>query len=350
MNCPNCSTPNADGTKFCIACGNPIPSQQIPSQQSHPAGPIRKMRPLGVQPSSQTGRPYQQTPAPSQTQIPPQDPSLSHSKSPAQQPHMQVQQNSRPYYQSQAVLTSSANVTSSLLNIWGPFAGYGTRRRHVGWLMDGQANRYQSLLQQVNQRLTERQIPNTSVNWETLTARGVVVENRAYLIIQRGLVSLGLNIGPFGKDLYISMATYLKPPISNFRVLVVFAMAVFAFFGYLLLAWAGGNAISTSSSSFGIPQPSFNDFAIGVLCIFGPIYSIIALSLMVLLLYSLYKFFREKDFFAALRVPPNEFNEDDLMALEKAVEQTIRSGLDDIGLNPADLKPAAVQGNETRLI
>lgn len=350
MNCPNCSAPNADGTKFCIACGSSISSQQMPSQQPTPSGPIRKMRPLGVQSSSQPGRPNQQTPTPPQRVTPPQSPSFSQSNPPVQRLPLQAQQYSQPSYQQQARPTSSANITSSFLNIWGPFAGYGTRRRHVGWLMDGQANRYQNLLQQVNQRLTERQIPNTTVDWELLTSRGVVVENRPYFIIRRGLVSLGLNIGPFGNDLFISMATYLKPPISNFRVLMVCVMVIVTFFGFLILGWAGGNAMSTSSSAFGFSQPSFNDFAISVLCLFGPIHSLTVLSLIILLFYSLFKFFKEKDFFAALRVPPNEFNEDDLMALEKAVEQTIRSGLDDIGLNPADLKPAAVQGNETRLI
>ena len=74
------------------------------------------------------------------------------------------------------------------------------------------------------------------------------------------------------------------------------------------------------------------------------------IGLYLALIFSIYKYFTEKDFLAILRTRPNEFDEDDLMALEKAVEQTVRSSLDDIGLNPADLKPAAVQGNEIRLI
>ena len=39
-------------------------------------------------------------------------------------------------------------------------------------------------------------------------------------------------------------------------------------------------------------------------------------------------------------VAPNEFNEDDLMAMEKAVERTVRISLDEIGLDPDDLKLA----------
>jgi len=45
----------------------------------------------------------------------------------------------------------------------------------------------------------------------------------------------------------------------------------------------------------------------------------------------------------------NEFNEDDLMALEKAVEQTVRVSLDEIGLDPDDLKPISDVDNN-RLI
>jgi hypothetical protein len=39
-----------------------------------------------------------------------------------------------------------------------------------------------------------------------------------------------------------------------------------------------------------------------------------------------------------LRVSPNEFHENDLMAMEKAVEQTVRISLDELGLDPADLQ------------
>ncbi|GAB4400679.1 MAG: hypothetical protein OHK0031_19240 [Anaerolineales bacterium] len=174
------------------------------------------------------------------------------------------------------------------------------------------------------------------------------MESRPYFIIQRGLISLGLNIGAFGRDLFISMATYIKPPISNFRAILAGLSALMFIGGGPILAGMLGGAAS------GFSLMGDNSGAIGsllsVLCCLGPVWGINALVFPLLLLFSAYKWLTEKDFLALLRVSPNEFNEDDLMALEKAVEQTVRSGLDDIGLNPAELHPAATLGNEQRLI
>ena len=224
--------------------------------------------------------------------------------------------------------------------------------------MDNQALRHTDLLKQVNKRLRERQIPGIDVRWETLTARGIIVESRPYFIIKRGLVSLGLNIGSFGKDLFISMATYLKPPISNFRVLILIGCILFALIGGPMMQWMMNIAVSSIQSQvmqsmgglFGNSSgynssPDFSGLALFVLCIIGPLWTLDWIGLQLASIFSIYKFLTEKDLFALLRVQPNEFNEDDMMALEKAVEQTVRAGLDDIGLNSADLKPASVQGS-----
>jgi hypothetical protein len=355
MRCPTCSAENPQDSRFCLACGNPMTPSQPSSPPSQPggSGPVRTMRPLGGQPTSSQNPPpppYGQQP----DAFPPPQPAANYQQAPAQVYQQPQPPSPRPSYQqsyqpAQAQI-SSAQIATATLNIWGPFAGYGTRRRHLGWLMDSQAARYQDLLRQVNQRLQDRQIPDIRIAWKTLTARGVIVESRPYFLIQRGLVSLGLNIAPFGKDLFISMATYLKPPISTFRVLVFLAAITIQFFNILLLWWASNNVVVMSETGFFGATPQPNQFAIALICLSGPLTSLIGLILTVFFGISLYRFLKEKDILALLRVPPNEFNEDDLMALEKSVEQTIRSGLDDIGLNPADLKPAAVQGNETRLI
>jgi hypothetical protein len=181
------------------------------------------------------------------------------------------------------------------------------------------------------------------------------VENRPYFIIRRGLVSLGLNIGGVGRDLFISMATYLKPPISNFRVLLAgLSTLLFVLGGPVISAMFGAAAASLQAqmSIFGSSSsgPDMSFLLMPTLCCFGPLWTINGILFPIALVFSAYKWLTEKDFFALLRVAPNEFNEDDMMSLEKAVEQTIRSGLDDIGLNPSDLRPTAVQGSEIRLI
>jgi hypothetical protein len=207
--------------------------------------------------------------------------------------------------------------------------------------------------------LQERQIAGVTVTRENLTAKGVLVETRPYFLIRKNLVSLALNVGAFGKDLFISMATYLKPPISNFRVIALGVAVLFAMIGGPVMYAMVNMAISSVQSrltgglfggGYSNSGPDFSGLLMPVICLVGPLWTLDWIILQIGFLYSLYKWLTEKDFLALLRVSPNEFNEDDLMALEKAVEQTVRSGLDDIGLNPADLKPAAVQGHEQRLI
>jgi len=349
MNCPICNTPNPPNSRFCLKCGNPL------------AAPTQPRQPVAPEPQRPTPPPAvsQPAPAPDFFQQPQafdpfeaQPPQVYPNQPPVYQP-AQMPQPAGAYPPAQAYAqpygnVSSAQVSHSFLNIWGPFAGYGTRRRHLGWLMDNQAARHPDLLKRVNQRLKERQIPGVGVRWQTLTARGLIVESRPYFIIQRGLVSLGLNIGGFGRDLFISMATYIKPPISNFRAILAAVSAAIFVGGGPVLAGMLGNAVS----GFSLLGDNSGAVAglLSTLCCLGPIWGINALVFPLLLLFSAYKFLTEKDFWALLRVDPNEFNEDDLMALEKAVEQTVRSGLDDIGLNPAELRPAAVLGSEQRLI
>jgi len=74
-------------------------------------------------------------------------------------------------------------------------------------------------------------------------------------------------------------------------------------------------------------------------CFFAPLAFFSGIALGLFVIYSIYKFIAEKDILAGLRVSANEFNEDDLMAMEKSVEQTVRMVLDEIVLNPDDLKP-----------
>jgi hypothetical protein len=230
----------------------------------------------------------------------------------------------------------------SAVNIWGPFAGYGTQHRHVGWLMDRKGDRQGTLIQKVSDIFIEREIPGAVIQQVTLTERGVLVEKRRYFIIKRGLVSLALYITRFGQDLFISLASYLKPPISNFRILVVGLMLLF--WAFMTLAFPAILDARLQNLIYGLNPlgggGSSTDIGglVGMLCILSPLGLLNSLALFLLLVYSIYKWITEKDFWAGLRVSPNEFHENDLMAMEKAVEQTVRISLDELGLDPADLQ------------
>jgi hypothetical protein len=307
MQCSRCGTDNQEGYKYCMRCGAPLgiveqppvfTSQSLPQTPAYPSLP-----PAAVLP----GYPY----------------------------------------------SGMTQPNASPLNIWGPFAGYGTRRRHQGWLMDGRGDYAPQLSQTVGQKYRDRQIPGATFQQEVLTARGLIVESRPYFILRRGLVSLGLNVSQLGKDLFISLVSYLKPPISNFRVIVLALSTLFWIFTSFalpsLLTGEAENLLTGLQNSLGGglfgngSAPAFDPSTlIFLLCVVGTLGLINNLGLLIFVFYSLYKFLIEKDILAGLRVPPNEFNEDDLMAMEKAVEQTVRISLDEIGLDPAELKPTSV--------
>lgn len=232
---------------------------------------------------------------------------------------------------------------NAALHIWGPFAGFGSRRRHIGWLMDKKGEYAESLVTQVKEGFNHRRIPGALVRQETLTAQGLLVEQRTYFILRRGLASMALYIASFGKDLYISLASYLKPPISNLRILVLLVMVIFWFYMTFGFPIALNNAIYALFANFGsgmfggVPASGGNNLA-GLVCVVGPLGFINTLALLLFFAYSIYKYITEKDILAGLRSRPNEFNEDDLMAMEKAVEQTVRIALTEVKLNPDDLQ------------
>ncbi len=297
MQCSNCNTQNKDGFQFCIKCGQPLRLAAPTAPAPRGTGPLAPRPPSAASPSY----------AP-----------------PAPEAH----------YGESGI---------SILNIWGPFAGKGGRRRHTGWLMEDQGHRAKELTAHIHQRFQSQEIPKARIDYEMLVAQGIGVETRPYFLLRRGLVYIGLYVAEFGRNLFISQVSYLKPPISNFRVIVVALMIIFQLFMtfmYPPLLSGVFQGLTSSFSLFG--SRGGGEAAIGMLltllCVIGPLGALNGLLVFILFLFSLYKWLTEKDFFAAVRVPPNEFNEDDLMAMEKAVEQTVRNSLTAIKLNPDDLQ------------
>lgn len=129
------------------------------------------------------------------------------------------------------------------LNIWGPFAGYGMRGRHVSWLINDQGERVEVLQEIVASRFESRQIPGARLEPVSLVRQGVLVDTRPYFLIRRGLTTVGLYIARFGRDLYVSQVTYFKGPISNFRVLLLILAIVFNLLFFSLFSSAGDEGI-----------------------------------------------------------------------------------------------------------
>ncbi len=238
---------------------------------------------------------------------------------------------------------------SSGFSIWGPFAGYGTRRSHQGWLMDNKGDRALDLISNVRQKFQSRRWPDAYVQEKVLVAKGIFVEKRPYFLMHRKLITVGLYISEFGRDLYLSIASYIKPPISNLRVIIVLVMALFSIFTTFLLPSIVSQEVGSlfGGGIFGGGGGSGASVKgiLTLICLLGPLGMFSNLALGLLALFSGYKWLTEKDLMTAFRTKPNEFNEDDLMSMEKACEQTVRMAIDEIGLDPDELRKVSSQEN-----
>ena len=317
--CPHCRRTNVRGAQFCQHCGRtmiltPHAAKEAESLQERTPSTGETAEPITV------ARPSPPVHQPPRT---------------AQRPPDEIQQMGAGGF--------------SALDIWGPFAGYGDRGRHVSWMLDNLGERSEALRQAVTNRFQQRQIPRAVVQPKTLTGRGIAVERRDYHLIKRGVATEGLYIARFGHDLYISQVTYAKGPINPLRVLVLCAMIAFQ----LYLMFGYGSSLAGAAPSFDIfGGASFGDLgSLSVLlCCVGPMGLLNTLGLLLVGLHMVYKFITDRDPLMLLRTPPNEFEYDDIVALEMAVEETVRQSLDQVGIDSALMPPAPVYGVKRRLI
>ncbi|MBN1659132.1 MAG: zinc ribbon domain-containing protein [Anaerolineae bacterium] len=240
----------------------------------------------------------------------------------------------------------------SAVNIWGPFAGFGERGRHVSWLLNNLGDRAERLRDAVMERFNERQIPGAHIHPRTLLGQGVVVERRPYYFAQRGIATAALYIARFGYDLYVSQVTYVRGAISPLRAILLISSVLFQL-GYIpavIAAIAPLNATGVDLARL-YGYESYDWSAFGFLsCCVGPLWALNSLGLLLVALHMFYKFLTIKDPLAMLRLPPNEFQQDDIIALEKAVEETVRLSLDAVGIDAGLMPPAPEYGFRRRLI
>lgn len=298
MNCANCGTYNQAANRFCLKCGTALSAQEA-----------REVLPSLNAPEAQVSNWVM----PRWSSYPPQYP--------------------YPAY--------SVGINSPL-NVWEPFAGYGSRRGHKGWFLNSEGHRAAELVMKLEAKLKEREIPGASLAKEALIGRGSIVETRPYFILRRDLASLGLYISQFGCDLFVSQVSYLKSSISHLRVFLLALMLLGQ--GYMIFIYpANIIAVFDMVNILGASAGQQVAGSLGFLgCVIGPLGGLNSLILFLLLCFSVYRWLTARDFWAALRIPPNEFNEDDLMAMEKAVEETLRQSLTEMALDLSELKMVEV--------
>ena len=308
--CTKCGEPNPDNSRYCQFCGNSMPVKEVQA------------------PSKATPLIGQSIPNP-------------YSAPPPRQSGNNIGQ-----------LGGGGTVGGS---IWGPFAGYGTRGRHSSWLLDNLGDKANALHEAVTQRFQQREIPASTMNWQPLVAQGVLVERRPFYFVRRGITTVALYIAKFGRDLYISQVTYVKGPFSSVRIGILVFMILFQLFFMFSFTDAVAGAAEQMLGSFSLfgggNSSGSSTMLIIMLCCVGPLGFLNTLAWLILLPYSAYKYLTEKDFLAILRTPPNEFQIDDTVAMEKAVEETVRQSLDAIGIDTSLMTPTPENAaNMRRLI
>lgn len=320
MNCPKCHKQNPAGSRFCQYCGTELVSVSAPQK-----------------PVTQT------TPGPVTDRPAPAGVSSSLPRQPARQTAQTAVQGQSPVGQ----LGKGGTAAGS---IWGPFAGYGTRGRHASWLLDDLGHKANDLHNAVTERFHKRQIPGSNMHWQTLIAKGLLVERRPFYFIRRGITTVALYIAQFGQDLYISQVTYVKGPITAVRSIIVGLMVAFALYFTFIYTSVLTGRIESFLGGFDLFGSGGAAFPTFLLCVVGPVGMLNQLLVGLLFIYSLYKWLRERDFLAILRARPNEFQEDDTVALEKAVEETVRQSLDSVGIDAKLMPESQEYGSRQRII
>lgn len=316
--CPQCGKANSAQSRFCQSCGAPLIETSSSTVARSDAGSAVPTPVAPAYPADQS-----RSAPPARTSPP-------------------------PAYGDQSIGQMGTGGLSPL-DIWGPFAGYGERGRHVSWLLDNLGEKAEALREAVTERFQERQIPGARVEPQTLTGKGIAVERRPYYLIKRGVATTGLYIARFGQDLYISQVTYAKGAINPLRVLILSLMLLFQ----LYIVFGYGRSLDRALGSvnlLGVPTGGDSDALLSLLCCIGPLAIPNILGLLVAGVHMVYKFLTDKDPFMLLRTPPNEFQQDDIIALEKAVEETVRQSLDNVGIDAGLMPPASEYGFKQRLI
>lgn len=339
MQCPKCGQMNLANAAYCKFCGSSLapsqaPASSLPTAQAPPPpayGP-------GAAPTVQAG-PQSVSPAPGPSPYTPPPPP------PGGQPWGSSYQ--QPY--GPPNVAPMGSIGHSPFNIWGPFAGYGTRGRHVAWLLATMGDRADMLRNAIGVRFAARAIPEAVVSDKVLVGQGISVEQRPYFLIQRKVATAGLYIARLGNDIYISQVTYARGPLSVVRMVLLAAMFVFQLI-FLLSGFGSLQDSFSTSSMLGLGGgPNFEVLAFFLCCI-GPLGFLNTFALSAAAVITVWRTVTDKDPLAILRTTLNEFNQDDVIGLEKAVEETIRECMDQVGIDRRLLPPAADYGVRQRII
>lgn len=298
--CPQCSHINPEQSGFCVGCGNRL-------QQTGQFGP-----PTGSTSLPTYARPGSPAPTKPFYEAPPVP-----------------SQNAPTYAAPPAAYPTQMGTGQGLASIRRAFAGHGTLVMHYSWLLQGKHLQATAASSTILDMLRQRSIAGLSIKPEKLIERGVLMEERNYVTVQRGVSTVFIYVGPAGEDLYISRATTVLPAISYARAIFLGFLALLLIFGF-----TSQQSLATSSySPYGGGLPFLTLF---LAALFYPL----LLFFLVFLIRSFMIWLVEKDFWVYLR--PNNLNDfqlDDIALLEHVTDNIAHDAMNQLGLDASKIIP-----------
>ena len=321
ITCPQCSYINPDNSGFCVRCGNRLPQTgQFSSTSSSPSQSAFFSSP----PAAPTS-PYSTPSAPS---FPPsnQSPAFPADRSSSSLPPPQWPTTMQP----PPPPGTPMGAAQGLGSLRRAFAGFGTLVMHHSWLLTGDHAQALAIRSSVRDKLRQRNVVKLNVNASTLTERGILMEEREYVIAHRGVSTVFIYVAPAGQDLYISRATTVLPAISNLRVVILALLAVIMIIGF-----------TSQPSIYTLYSAGIAAFLLA--SIFSALSYPILLLFIALLIRSFINWLVEKDFWRLLRPNVlNDFQLDDIALLEHVTDDVVRDAVDQAGLDASKIVPPAL--------
>lgn len=225
-----------------------------------------------------------------------------------------------------AAVTSSQAQDRASFNIWSPFVRFGSRGDTVNWLLPKLAPMRDNLNLSLSAKFRAQCIPAANITYQVFNGQGISAERRPFYTIQQGLTTVIVFVGAFGDDLYISQTLFIKRPIAPARIVFLLALLGIVVIPIFMILSGFGSVMSSYGGS---SSASLLLGAFCLICGFPLSFPVVMLGA----LYTVLRFFIDRDYLFLLRGGVSDFQQDDIVALQKAVEHTVRTALSELELS-----------------
>lgn len=323
--CPQCSHENPDRSTFCVRCGNRLQSTgqigQVPSQPNIPSSFSY----------SAVSDPPPYTPP---SQIPPYSPPPTAPSSvlPAPPPVVGSWATAAPA--STSSYSTQMGTGQGTASIRRAFAGHGTLIMHHSWLLNGQHTQTKAVREAIIQKVQQRGTVGLKITPEKLMESGLLMEERDYVTVSRGVSTVFVYVAPAGQDLYVSRATTVLPAIDSFRAVLLGLVVFVTLFGPPIV----NGILSSPTSTY--PYTSYNPLAPVLSGLISALTFPLWIFLIWLLIRSCIYWAVENDFWHYLRRRTiNDFQIDDIALMEHITDDVVRDAAQELGLDGSKITP-----------